>query len=142
MNMDKAKLERYPRTAQNIKILEAEIRDMETTDAGMGSDTVLDYRSGVGVPTKVTGFEWPKYEQRQRELDQLRREEAEVREFVEGIHDPLTRQVFQLRVYNGLSWPRIARLIGEHNEGYPRKQIYEKYLKKSKSGGLSGLGGL
>ena len=128
--MDKAKLKRYPRTIRNIKILEAEIRDMETTDAGMGSDTVLDYRSGVGVPTKVTGFEWPKYEQRQRELDQLRQEETEVREYVENIPDPLTRQVFRLRVYQGLNWTRIARLIGEHNEGYPRKQIYEKYLQK------------
>ena len=140
--MDKAKLKRYPRTIRNIKILEAEIRDMETTDAGMGSDTVLDYRSGVGVPTKITGFEWDKYEERKDQLERYRQEEAEVREFVESIQDPLTRQVFQLRVYNGLSWPRIARLIGEHNEGYPRKQIYEKYLKKSKSGGLSGLGGL
>lgn len=140
--MEKAKLERYPRTIRNIKILEAELHDMETTDAGMGSDTVLDYRSGVGVPHTEYGFMWPKYEERKAQLEQYRQEEAEVREFVESIHDPLTRQVFQLRVYNGLSWPRIARLIGEHNEGYPRKQIYEKYLKKSKSGGLSGLGGL
>lgn len=140
--MDKAKLERYPRTVRNIEILKKEIHDMETTDAGVGSDTVLDYRSGVGVPTKITGFEWDKYEERKDQLERYRQEEAEVREFVESIQDPLTRQVFQLRVYNGLSWPRIARLIGEHNEGYPRKQIYEKYLKKSKSGGLSGLGGL
>lgn len=64
MSMEKAKLERYSRTVRNIKILEAEIHDMETTDAGMGSDTVLDYRSGVGVPTKVEGFEWEKYEER------------------------------------------------------------------------------
>lgn len=127
--MEKAKLERYPRTVRNIKILEAEIHDMETTDAGMGSDTVLDYRSGVGVPTKVTGFEWPKYEQRQRELDQLRQEETEVREYVENIPDPLTRQVFRLRVYQGLSWPRIAKAIGEQDECYPRKHIYEKFLR-------------
>ena len=128
--MDKAKLKRYPRTIRNIKILEAEIRDMETTDAGMGSDTVLDYRSGVGVPHTEYGFMWPIYEQRQEELDQLRQEEAEVREFVEGIQDPLTRQVFRLRVYQGLSWPRIAKAIGEQDECYPRKHIYEKFLRK------------
>ena len=128
--MDKAKLKRYPRTIRNIKILEAEIRDMETTDAGMGSDTVLDYRSGVGVPTKVTGFEWEKYEERKAQLERYRQEEAEVREFVESIQDPLTRQVFQLRVYQGLSWPRIAKTIGERDECYPRKHIYEKFLRK------------
>lgn len=128
--MEKAKLERYPRTIRNIKILEKEIHDMETTDAGMGSDTVLDYRSGVGVPTKVTGFEWEKYEERKAQLERYRQEEAEVREFVESIQDPLTRQVFQLRVYQGLSWPRIAKTIGERDECYPRKHIYEKFLRK------------
>lgn len=128
--MEKAKLERYPRTIRNIKILEKEIHDMETADAGMGSDTVLDYRSGVGVPTKVTGFEWEKYEERKAQLERYRQEEAEVREFVESIQDPLTRQVFQLRVYQGLSWPRIAKTIGERDECYPRKHIYEKFLRK------------
>ena len=127
--MEKAKLERYPRTIRNIKILEKEIHDMETTDAGMGSDTVLDYRSGVGVPTKVTGFEWEKYEERKAQLERYRQEAAEVREFVEGIQDPLTRQVFRLRVYQGLSWPRIAKAIGEQDECYPRKHIYEKFLR-------------
>ena len=128
--MEKAKLERYPRTIRNIKILEAEIRDMETTDAGMGADTVLDYRSGQGVPTKVTGFQWPLYEQRKAQLDQYRQEAAEVREFVENIPEPLTRFVFQLRVYRGMEWKHIAKAIGEQNEGYPRKCIYEKYLQK------------
>ena len=128
--MEKAKLERYPRTIRNIKILEAEIRDMETTDAGLEADTVLDYRSGQGVPTKVTGFQWPLYEQRKAQLDQYRQEAAEVREFVENIPEPLTRFVFQLRVYRGMEWKHIAKAIGEQNEGYPRKCIYEKYLQK------------
>ena len=129
--MEKAKLERYPRTVRNIKILEAEIHDMETTDAGMGSDTVLDYRSGVGVPTKITGFDWSKYEECKDQLERYRQEETEVREFVENIQDPLTRQVFKLRVYQGLSWPRIARLMGKAGEDYYRKSIYEKSIKNS-----------
>lgn len=130
MSMEKAKLERYPRTVRNIKILEKEIHDMETTDAGMGSDTVLDYRSGVGVPHTEYGFMWPKYEERKDQLERYRQEETEVREFVENIQDPLTRQVFKLRVYQGLSWPRIAKTIGERDECYPRKHIYEKFLRK------------
>ena len=128
--MEKAKLERYPRTVRNIKILEAEIHDMETTDAGMGSDTVMDYRSGVGVPHTEYGFMWPVYEERRAQLAKLRQEEAEVREFVESIQDPLTRRVFQLRVYQGLSWPRVAKSIGEKDECYPRRYIYEKFLRK------------
>ena len=128
--MEKAKLERYPRTVRNIKILEAEIHGMETTDVGVVSDTVLDYRSGEGVPTKITGFEWTKYEERKVQLERYRQEAAEVREFVESIQDPITRQVFRLRVYQGLSWPRIAKAIGEKDECYPRKHIYEKFLQK------------
>ena len=128
--MEKAKLERYPRTVRNIKILEAEIHGMETTDVGVVSDTVLDYRSGEGVPTKITSFEWTKYEERKVQLERYRQEAAEVREFVESIQDPITRQVFRLRVYQGLSWPRIAKAIGEKDECYPRKHIYEKFLQK------------
>lgn len=131
MSMDKAKLKRYPRTIRNIKILEAEIRDMETTDAGMGSDTVLDYRSGVGVPHTEYGFMWPKYEECKARLNRLRQEAMEVREFVESIQDPLTQQVFQIRVYQGKSWLQIAIAIGKSDESYPRKCIYENYLKKS-----------
>lgn len=129
--MEKAKLERYPRTVRNIKILEAEIRDMETTDAGMGSDTVMDYRSGVGIPHTEYGFMWPKYEERKAQLERYRQEEAEVREFVEGIQDPLTRQVFQMRVYQDKSWLQIAMAIGKTDDSYPRKCIYENFLKKS-----------
>lgn len=129
--MEKAKLERYPRTVRNIKILEKEIRDMENTDAGMGSDTVLDYRSGVGIPHTEYGFMWPKYEERKAQLERYRQEEAEVREFVEGIQDPLTRQVFQMRVYQDKSWLQIAMAIGKTDDSYPRKCIYENFLKKS-----------
>ena len=128
--MEKAKLERYPRTVRNIKILEAEIHDMETTDAGMGSDTVLDYRSGVGVPHTEYGFMWPKYGERKAQLERYRQEEAEVREFVESIKEPIIRQVFRLRVYQVMEWKHIAKAIGEQSEGYPRKCIYEKYLRK------------
>ena len=128
--MEKAKLERYPRTVRNIKILEAESHGMETTDAGVVSDTVLDYRSGEGVPTKITGFEWTKYEERKAQLERYRQEETEVREFVESIQDPIIRQVFRLRVYQGMEWKHIAKAIGEQSEGYPRKCIYEKYLRK------------
>lgn len=129
--MDKAKLGRYPRTVRNIEILKKEIHDMETTDAGVGSDTVLDYRSGVGVPTKITGFEWDKYEERKAQLERYRQEEAEVREFVESIQDPLTRWVFQMRVYQDKSWLQIAMAIGKTDDSYPRKCIYENFLKKS-----------
>ena len=44
--------------------------------------------------------------------------------------DVYKRQVFQLRVYRGMEWKHIAKAIGEQNEGYPRKCIYEKYLQK------------
>lgn len=127
--MEKAKLERYQRTIHNIKILEAEIRDMETTDAGMGSDTVLDYRSGTGIPHTEYGFMWPVYEQRKAQLERLRREAEEVREFVDGIQDPLTRQVFQMRVYQDKSWLQIAQAMGWADEAYPRLCVYGKYLK-------------
>lgn len=129
--MTKEKLERYLTTVRSIAILKEEINEMETTDAGIASDIVLDYRSGMGIPTRIEGFQWPLYNRRKAELARLEAEAEEVREFVEAISDPLTRKVFKLRIYQGLSWTRVAKMIGEQNEGYPRKHIYEKFLRKN-----------
>ena len=131
--MTKEKLERYQMTIRSIAILKEEINEMETMDAGIASDIVLDYRSGMGIPTRIEGFQWPLYNRRKAELARLLAEEKEVREFVEAIPDHVTRQVFKLRVYRGMEWRQIAKQIGEKDECYPRRYIFDKYLKKSKS---------
>lgn len=129
--MTKEKLERYLTTVRSIAILKEEINEMETTDAGIASDIVLDYRSGMGIPTQIEGFQWPLYNRRKTELARLEAEAEEVREFVEAIPDHVTRKVFQLRVYKSRSWLKIAMAIGKSDGSYPRKCIYEKYLKES-----------
>lgn len=129
--MTKEKLERYLTTVRSIAILKEEINEMETTDAGIASDIVLDYRSGMGIPTRIEGFQWPLHNRRKAELARLLAEEKEVRDFVEAIPDHVTRQVFKLRVYRGMEWQRVAKMIGEKSEDYPRKCIYEKYLKST-----------
>ena len=128
--MTKEKLERYLTTVRSIAILKEEINEMETTDAGIASDIVLDYRSGMGIPTRIEGFQWPLYNRRKAELARLEAEAEEVREFVEAIPDHITRKVFKLRVFHGHAWPKIAKMIGESDEAYPRLCLYEKYLKK------------
>jgi len=50
--------------------LEAEIQEMITTDSGMVSDTVLDYRRGYPKIQSIVGFNWTLYERRQKDLEQ------------------------------------------------------------------------
>jgi len=52
--------------------------------------------------------------------------------YISDIEDSQIRQILSLRYINGLSWQRIAFLIGEHDEQYPRRK-HNAFLKKVKA---------
>ena len=127
----KEKLENYKNTVSNIYVLKLEIYDMVHTDKGIGSSVIMDYRTGYPRPQNVSGFDWKKYNSKIAKLEKAEKEEKEVREWIENIEDGRIRHIFKLRYINGLTWKRIAKKIGEHDESYPRKQIHDKYLKST-----------
>ena len=55
--MTRKELNGYIRYKQEIKLLETELEEMKNTDAGLGNDTVFDYRSGYPKPQSVVGFD-------------------------------------------------------------------------------------
>ena len=64
-------------------------------------------------------------------LLKLKREEAELLEFVNSIDDAHLREIFMLRYFDGVkTWQRIAFLAGEHDESYVRRK-HNTYLKKN-----------
>ena len=129
--MTKSRLEGYKKLKWDIVFLQQELSEMTEGDKGMGNSTIMDYRKGYPRPQNVMGFDWKRYEQKQRLLEKKITEAAEVKLWIENIEDGQTRYVFRMWYLDNLSWKIIAKNIGiPHNEDYPRKCIRDTYLKK------------
>ena len=125
-------LENYRHLKQEIPMLEAEMRDMMTTSAGIGHDTILDYRSGYPRPQSVVGFDWLLYERREKTLENKKAKVMAVENWINDIEDGQARCVFRMRYIDGMSWVKIAAKTGyKGNQDYPRLYIRDKYLKNS-----------
>lgn len=130
--MTKARLDRFRNKLDTeIACLEEEIREMEDTDKGIGNSTILNYRKGYPSPQAVVGFEWGRYQHKQNLLEQKKKEQRDVKEWIEQIEDVQARWVFKMWYIEKMRWQRIAQKMGVmHNEDYPRVCIRDAYLKK------------
>ncbi len=129
--MTVARLKRARGLPREIAVLEAEITEMREGDGGIGSDTVLDYRTGYGIPRAVTGFDWQRYDRKRKLLEKKRGELQAVTEWVDGIDDVQAQAVIRMRYLEGLGWGKIALKMGmPQNEDYPRLRIQDAYFKK------------
>lgn len=132
IKITKKLLEDYRKLKREIPILEAELQEMVTTEAGMGNDTIFDYRDGYPKPQSVVGFNWPLYENRKRVLERKKEKIKTVEQWINVIEDGQTRCVFRMRYLEGMNWVKIAAKTGYRgNHDYPRLYIRDKYLKES-----------
>ena len=53
----------------------------------------------------------------------------ELEEYISSVNDSRMRQILSLRYRRGLSWQRIAFIMNESDESYPRR-IHDRYLKQ------------
>lgn len=124
-------LNNYKKIEREIPILEYELEQMKTTDAGIGNSTIYDYRDGYARPQSVIGFDWPLYEVRKKVIEHKKEELKAIREWVKSIPDGQTRCVFQMKYIDGMNWVKIAAKTGyKGNLDYPRIMIRDKYLKE------------
>lgn len=131
IKITKKLLEGYKKLKREIPILEAELQEMITTEAGMGNDTIFDYRDGYPKPQSVVGFNWPLYESRKRVLERKREKIKAVEQWINAIEDGQTRCVFRMRYIDDMNWVKIAAKTGYNgNHDYPRLMIRDKYLKE------------
>lgn len=67
-------------------------------------------------------------------ITQCLHERARLERYIAEIPDSLTRQIFQLRFINGLTWVQIAFSVGGGNtEEGVRKRVY-RYLEQENKG--------
>jgi hypothetical protein len=131
IKMTKKLLDDYKKIKKEIPILEFELREMQTTDAGIGNDTIFDYRDGYPKPQSVVGFDWPLYEHRKKVIERKKEKLKAVEEWINSIEDGQTRCVFRMRYIDGMEWVKIAaktRYGGSHD--YLRKCVRDAYLKE------------
>lgn len=132
IKVTKKLLEDYKKLKREIPILEAELQVMITTEAGIGNDTIFDYRDGYPKPQSVVGFNWPLYESRKRILERKKEKIKAVEQWINSIEDGQTRCVFRMRYIDDMNWVKIAAKTGYRgNHDYPRLYIRDKYLKES-----------
>ena len=67
----------------------------------------------------------------QAKITQCLHERNRLERYIAEIPDSLTRQIFQLRFINGLTWVQIAFSVGGGNTESSVKMICYRYIKKS-----------
>lgn len=124
-------LRNYQKYKREIPFLRAELDEMLTTDAGLGSSVILDYQRGYPRPQSVVGFDFDLYEHRKEVLERRKAQVKAVEQWIESIEDGQIRCVFRMRYINGMSWVRIAEKTGYGGrEDYVRVVLRDRYLKK------------
>lgn len=131
IKITKKVLNDYVRYKREIPLLEKELHEMNTSEAGLGSSTIFDYSTGYPRPQAVVGFDWELYQRRQTVLANKKARTAAVEQWIEEIEDIQTRTVFKMRYMQQKSWTWIAKNIGySGREDYVRIMIRDQYLKK------------
>lgn len=132
IKITKKLLNDYSRYKREIPLLERELSEMHTTEAGFGSSTIFDYTTGYPRPQAVVGFDHNLYERRRTVLINKKAKVAAVEEWIEKIENIQTRTVFRMRYVQGKSWLNIAKELGYvNNKDYPRIVIRDRYLEKN-----------
>lgn len=108
-----------------------ELQMMKNTEAGLGNDTIFDYKTGYPRPQSIVGFDQKKYDRRRTTLECKKEKVKTIDQWIDNIKDGQTRCVFRMFYKQGMTWKTIAKQIGmPHNEDYPRLHIRDAYLKK------------
>ena len=129
----KKMLDHYRKLKQEIPMLEMELQMMKNTEAGLGNDTIFDYKTGYPRPQSIVGFDQQKYDRRRKALERKKEKVRVIDQWIDDIKDGQTRCVFRMFYRQGMTWKIIAKQIGmPHNEDYPRLCIRDAYLKKMK----------
>lgn len=133
IKITKELLKNYRKYKNEIPYLEQELRELQTTDAGIGSSVILDGSTGYPRPQSIVGFDLELYDHRKKTLDKRKAQVRKVGDWIESIEDVEIRSVFRMRYINGMNWVKIAEKIGRGGNGeYVRRHIRDKYLEKCK----------
>ena len=129
--MTKEQLEGYVSTKEEIAELKVLLEN--TKDECTDNDVIMDYRSGYPVPQSVVGTDWKQYDskkaKREKQIEKLEKECAQIEEFVESIEDSTIRRIFRKYYLEGKTQEQVADEIHIHRSRISKK--ITDYLKKA-----------
>lgn len=133
IRITKKLLDDYRKYKREIPLLQTELGELLTTDAGIGNSVICNYQKGYPQPQSIVGFDKELYKRRYAALELKKEEVKNVEEWIKSIDDGQTRYVFKARYIDGMSWTKIAEKTGYAGKpDYVRLHIRDKYLKKCK----------
>lgn len=124
-------LRQYRSIRIELERLEREQKSRELSDAVVGSDREFPYTQHK---MSVSGLESDGDNMRLLErIAGLRQQKKEIEDFIYGIEDSLTRQIFELMYINGRykrDWKDVAAELKFTNSPANLSNIHSRYLKK------------
>ena len=128
--------------AKRIERLEDEIQKMEM-NGYMVADSVTCGKKGkkpLGT-RKIQGFPFPEYDKKRKALKnyKLRLELVdqellellnEVEEYIENIENSRIRRIMRHRYIDGMSWIRVACVMGKGNTAESCRKTHDRFLEK------------
>lgn len=136
--MTKERLEAYRSMRAEIRELSERLDNLKDDEDLTVADTVLDYRSGQGIPTKIVGMDreryWRRRQQYSERIASLKEECSKVEEWVEQIEGSMTRRIFRMVYLDGMNQievgkalhldrSRISRRISDHLKAEDKAEI-------------------
>ncbi len=123
--MTKEKLEAYKSMNAEIIELRERVMFLKNDDSIIKADTVLDYRTGQGIPKRIEGVDQKAYwRKRNRYVDrikQLQKECDDIEDWVENISDSMTRRIFRLAYIDGVSFKEIGMMLNMDRSNVGKK---------------------
>lgn len=113
--MTRKRIEQYRSLKAEIKELDHKLKNIGEDDQMYCSDTILDYRTGKGVPRGISGIDWGKLhktEERYMKMkEELEKECAEIEVYINGIQDSRLRRILRLKYVDGKSQMEIGMVM-------------------------------
>lgn len=134
--MTKEMLQSYRSKKDEIAELDWWLHNRWKDESMIGSDVILDYRTGYPRPQKIVGFEDGRYDRLQdrdkARMALLKQECAEIEEFVESIPDSLTRRIFRMTFIQGRKQKAVAKAVNLDRSRISRR--IDEYLSSQEKG--------
>ena len=131
--MTKERLEEYRSNKDEIRELEYKLAHLGEGDSMIGNDVVFDYRTGFPQPQAVVGVDWEKYdrlkEMYQSRVVKLRKECAEVEQWIDGIQNGQMRRIFRMKYMDGMTQSKIGKAVHLDRSRISRK--IDDFLKNA-----------